>query len=157
MMQCNPWLIIFILITVFLFPFLLYSCSRFCCTPIPIFTVFLLPGNTPPPPQRLAAWRRAGEHNCSRGCERLKVRQDFLRAYTPPCAKPLVVCSCILLYFIVLSLRKAPIMKFQHLFCFVSIFENLERCQYFLLLQLDKYLFRKFFLYVVHFPILFSE
>ena len=45
MMQCNPWLIIFILITVFLFPFLLYSCSRFCCTPIPIFTVFLLPGN----------------------------------------------------------------------------------------------------------------
>jgi len=29
-----------------LFPFLLYSCSRFCCTPIPIFTVFLLPGNT---------------------------------------------------------------------------------------------------------------
>jgi hypothetical protein len=95
--------------------------------------------------QRLAAWRRAGEHNCSRGCERLKVRQDFLRAYTPPCAKPLVVCSCILLYFIVLSLRKAPIMKFQHLFCFVSIFENLERCQYFLLLQLDKYLFRKFF------------
>lgn len=46
MMQCNPWLIIFILITVFLFPFLLYSCSRFCCTPIPIFTVFLLPGNT---------------------------------------------------------------------------------------------------------------
>lgn len=47
MMQCNPWLIIFILITVFLFPFLLYSCSRFCCTPIPIFTVFLLPGNKP--------------------------------------------------------------------------------------------------------------
>ncbi len=46
MMQCNPWLIIYILITVFLFPFLLYSCSRFCCTPIPIFTVFLLPGNT---------------------------------------------------------------------------------------------------------------
>lgn len=45
MMQCNPWLIIFILITVFLFPFLLYSCSRFCCTTIPIFTVFLVPGN----------------------------------------------------------------------------------------------------------------
>ena len=54
MMQCNPWLIIFILITVFLFPFLLYSCSRFCCTPIPIFTVFLVPGNNcvGKPPQR---------------------------------------------------------------------------------------------------------
>jgi hypothetical protein len=30
---------------------------------------------------------QGGEYKSSRGCERLNVRQDFLRTYTPPCAK----------------------------------------------------------------------
>ncbi|MDR0367991.1 MAG: hypothetical protein LBH82_02470 [Bacteroidales bacterium] len=44
---------------------------------------------------------QGGEHKCSCGCERLKVRQDFLRAYTPLDAKPLVTGWAFYFFFFV--------------------------------------------------------
>jgi hypothetical protein len=38
-----------------------------------------------------------GERKGSRGCERLKVRQGFLRVYAPPCVQPLVGGSKIII------------------------------------------------------------
>ena len=47
-------------------------------------------------------WRlgvRAGERKSSDGRQTFKFPQNFLRAYTPPDAKPFVGCQCILPFF----------------------------------------------------------